>query len=223
MNNIFHTFVKMLDQFPKRQSEFNYWQKVKNTQKILANDHYKFFFTNYFCLTKKFYFNKKILDIGCGPCGSLEWADNVKERIGLDPLVNSYRKLGINNHKMLYVDAGVEHMPFKNNYFDIISSFNSLDHVDNLDLALSEIVRVLKKSGTFLLITDVNHIATMREPIEFSWDIKEKIISKGMKLIKSNCYERNEGVYQSIIANISYNYNNKSKRYGVFTAMFTKI
>jgi len=42
-------------------------------------------FLDYFGLSKDFYKGKKILDIGCGPRGSLEWADMTLERVGLDP------------------------------------------------------------------------------------------------------------------------------------------
>ena len=39
----------------------------------------------YFNLDKSFYKNKRILDVGCGPRGSLEWDDMALERVGLDP------------------------------------------------------------------------------------------------------------------------------------------
>jgi len=53
------------------------------------------------------------LDIGCGPRGSLEWADMTKERYGLDPLANEYLKLGADKHKMKYVASGAEKIPFE--------------------------------------------------------------------------------------------------------------
>jgi len=167
---------------------------------------------------------KKILDIGCGPCGSLEWADMVLERIGLDPLTESYSSLGINKHKMKYVASGVENIPFKDGYFDVVSSFNSLDHVDNLKKAINEIIRVLAPGGIFLLITDVNHHPTPCEPIKFSWDIIEKFTQKNMKLIEAKYYEKSEeGIYQSILANIPYDHHNKTKRYGILSAKFIKL
>ena len=47
--------------------------------------------------------------------------------------------LGIENLKMIYINSCVENIPFPNNYFDVISSFNSLDHVDDIDKTISQI------------------------------------------------------------------------------------
>lgn len=63
-------------------------------------------FIQFFGLDNDYYNGKKILDIGCGPRGSLEWADKAKERIGLDPLVDDYVKLGTDKHMMNYVSSG---------------------------------------------------------------------------------------------------------------------
>ena len=65
-----------------------------------------------FGLDKRFFGDKRILDIGCGPRGSLEWADNATETVGADPLVGVYRRLGTDRHRMKYVEAGAERLPF---------------------------------------------------------------------------------------------------------------
>ena len=124
---------------------------------------------------------------------------------------------------MQYVNAPVEQIPFPDGYFNIVSSFNSLDHVDNLDKSISEIIRVIKPSGLFLLLTDLNHEPRTNEPISFSWDIVGKFLPK-LKLISEKHYERSaEGIYQSILANISYDHSNKLRRYGVLSAKFQKV
>ena len=46
----------------------------------LKNSWYVDTFTRRVGIEKDFYHNKKILDIGCGPRGSLEWADMAAER-----------------------------------------------------------------------------------------------------------------------------------------------
>ena len=150
----------------KLDHEFNFWLNKKIIEGSLGHSFYEYFYTDYFGLSKEFYLNKKILDIGCGPRGSLEWANMAKERIGLDPLADKYKILGIEKHKMKYVCAGCEKIPFPDNYFDIVCSFNSLDHVDNLDESIKEIKRVIKPKGLFLLITDVNQEHT-KNPIFF--------------------------------------------------------
>jgi ubiquinone/menaquinone biosynthesis C-methylase UbiE len=96
-------------------------------------------------INREDYRGKRVLDIGCGPLGSLEWADMTAQRVGLDPLVPRYLKMGSSKHKMEYVASGSENIPFPDGYFDFVTSLNSLDHVDNLDLTIHEIKRVVKK------------------------------------------------------------------------------
>lgn len=223
IQRIYYHFLIAIGIPIKEKYELSFWQNLKKKERNLENSHYKYFYMKHFNLDESFYKNKRILDIGCGPCGSLEWADMALERVGLDPLVESYRGLGINNHKMSYVCARAENIPFEDGYFDIVTSFNSLDHVDNLDQAINEIVRVLTPSGTFLLLTEVNHPPTPCEPIEFSYDIEKKFIQKDMKLIGANHYEKfKEGIYESILANIPYDHHNKTKRCGFLSAIFIK-
>lgn len=150
--------------------EISYWKFKKFKEGKLSNSHYKEFYTSYFSLDDTFYNDKTILDIGCGPRGSLEWADMAKKRIGLDPLVDKYLKLGVKNHKMTYVKAYSENLPFVDNYFDVICSFNSLDHVEDVKKTTQEISRTLKSGGLFLLIVDIHNYPTPTEPQSLKWD-----------------------------------------------------
>ena len=205
----------------KRMQELYYWKSVKEEGKALSSKHYREFFTSNFDLNEEFYINKKILDIGCGPRGSLEWADMASERIGLDPLADEYLKLGADKHKMMYVNAPAEKIPFDEGYFDIVSSFNSLDHVDDIGNTIKEIKRVLKPKGLFLLITDVNHEPTVTEPLTLSWDIINEFKPEFEK-IEENHYEKQNGIYKSIRENKIYNHTDLTKRPGVLLVKFKK-
>ena len=201
--------------------ELYYWKFVKEEEKDLSSKHYHEFFTSNFDLNEEFYINKKILDIGCGPRGSLEWADMASERIGLDPLADEYLKLGADKHKMMYVNAPAEKIPFDEGYFDIVSSFNSLDHVDDIDNTIKEIKRVLKPKGIFLLITDVNHEPTVTEPLTFSWDIINEFKPE-FEEIEVKHYEKQNGIYRSIRENIIYDHTDLTNRSGVLLVKFKK-
>jgi len=160
----------------KHSRELAYWTaRHQESAGVLRNTHFEYFYTSYFGIDKEEYTAKSMLDIGCGPRGGLEWADNAKERIGLDPLVDRYRQLGIDTHKMSYVCAPSEKIPFPDEHFDFVTSFNSLDHVDDVDRTLFEIMRVLKRNGTFLLITEINHGPTPTEPHTISEDLIERL------------------------------------------------
>jgi len=154
----------------KEWVEISYWKYKKLKEGNLSNSHYQYFYTTYFGLEESFYNGKRILDIGCGPRGSLEWATMTSERIGVDPLVDKYMKMGIDNHQMVYIKAYSEALPFANNYFDVVCSFNSLDHVENMTKSTREIARVLKPGGLFLLMVDIHNYPTPTEPQSLRWD-----------------------------------------------------
>jgi ubiquinone/menaquinone biosynthesis C-methylase UbiE len=135
----------------KADAEIAFWKSRLQKQGVLTNDHFEYFYTTHFGLEKVFYRGKRIVDIGCGPRGSLEWATEADIRIGIDPLARMYRQLGTNCHSMQYVACGAENLPFSNGTFDVVSSFNSLDHVDDLNKVIDEISRVLTPQGYFLL------------------------------------------------------------------------
>jgi ubiquinone/menaquinone biosynthesis C-methylase UbiE len=155
----------------KEFCELTYWKLKHLSQSVFENAHYQYFYTTYFSLSNNYYGDKTILDIGCGPRGSLEWANMAKERIGVDPLADKYLKMGAVRHKMTYIKAYVEQLPFPDNYFDVVCAFNSLDHIENISLAASEIRRVLKPGGLFLLIVDIHCLKTFTEPQTFNWNI----------------------------------------------------
>lgn len=219
---IFKILTTLLPVRFKRLSELYHWKSVKKSEIEFTNQHYHQFFTTYFNLNNKYYNNKNILDIGCGPRGSLEWADMTKQRIGLDPLANQYLKLGASKQKMTYINATAEDIPFEANYFDVISSFNSLDHVDHLNQAVKEVKRVLKPGGLFLLITDVNHEPTVNEPITFSWDITEKF-KPDFEKIEEWHYEKGAGIYESIGENREFDHTNLTIRPGILVVKYKKL
>lgn len=157
--------------FPVKWKEFkelSYWKKVKKAEGTMSNAHYEYFYTNHFGFQKTFFDNKTLLDLGCGPRGSLEWAENAKRRIGLDPLALEYLKLGADKQNMEYIASSSESIPLCNSACDAIFSFNSLDHVENIPKTVQEIKRCLAPEGIFLLLVEVNHPSTACEPHSLS-------------------------------------------------------
>lgn len=207
----------------KGWAELAYWRFKKRKEGTLTHHHYEAFFTDHFGLSRDFYQGKRVLDLGCGPRGSLEWATMTAERIGLDPLVHEYQTLGITAHQMQYIAASSEAIPFPDQYFDLVSSFNSLDHVADLAGTIQEIKRVLKPNGYFLLLTDVGHPPTITEPLSFSWEIIEAFKPE-LEVVRDLRFEKSKlgAVYQSIRDAKPYNMQNTKRRYGVLSLMMRK-
>ena len=201
--------------------EWQYWRFQSWKEKgSLSNTHYKWVYTEAFELMEDFYKDKVILDVGCGPRGSLEWAVNAKRRVGIDPLADKYKKLINKNTNMEYVSAPAEQMPFESNSFDIVSCFNALDHAENLESVLEEIRRVLKKEGYFLLLTDIHEEAAICEPTTVPWNLSE-LISPFFTCLLEKRLKRKDRIYESIQFPEEYNLNNKAD-YGLLVAMYVK-
>jgi ubiquinone/menaquinone biosynthesis C-methylase UbiE len=212
---------------PVRWKEFNelsYWRKIKKAEGVFSNHHYKHFYTTHFGLTDSDYNKKIILDIGCGPRGSLEWASMATRRIGLDPLAKEYRSLGANQHQMEYIDSSSENIPLKAAGCDVVFSFNSLDHVEDVDQTLREIKRVTRLGGIFLLLVEVNqpptdcepHQLTPRALVEF---LKPEFICERLDVYRPVL----SNMYQSILEDEKYPPSEIMEDIGYMSARFVRV
>lgn len=207
----------------KSYSELTYWKKKKREEGEFSNQHYSYFYTTHFDFTLDDYRNKRILDIGCGPRGSLEWAQNASERIGLDPLADKYLSLGADKHQMQYVSSASENIPFQDSYFDITCSFNSLDHVENVEKSIAEIKRITKPGGHFLLLVEINHEPTNCEPHELTPCIIENF-KPDFECDLLRVYHSVEGgLYNSILASEPVADPYRHGGPGWLSAKFTKL
>lgn len=157
----------MLDR--KGRGELAYWKRQQQLEGSLRGE-YDRLFVGHFGFTPDAFDETRMLDVGCGPRGSLEWAERASERIGVDPLAEAYRELGTDNHSMSYVTAHAEDLPFPDDYFDFVSCFNALDHTIDPSQAASEMTRVTAPGGHVLLICDIGRESTPLEPHSFGWD-----------------------------------------------------
>ncbi|MEE4173879.1 MAG: class I SAM-dependent methyltransferase [Xanthomonadales bacterium] len=203
----------------KQRMELAYWRGRVEHEGRLRGPHYEFFYTDFFGLDRGFYAGKRVLDIGCGPRGSLEWLAAEAECTGLDPLVPQYRALGIDQHRMTYVHAGAERIPFPDGHFQVVTTFNNLDHVDDVAKAIAEMKRVTSPDGTLLLITEVEHEASPTEPqtlpttIAHQFEPEFAIQSQGLCAIRDD-----HNVYQSLRDQAPY----RAGTEGIVFARFTR-
>lgn len=201
--------------------EMDYWMDLRHECPGWHNDHFRQTFDEHFGLTNDQTSGKRILDIGCGPLGSLEWATKAAYRVGLDPLSTSYRQLGTCNHQMDYVAGDCEALPYPDKYFDFVSSFNSLDHVDNLDLVISEINRVITDGGLLYILSDIHDEPTICEPQVLQWNLAEKF--PDFEVIHEAHYEKYlSGLYDSLFEPKFFDHNNPKKRYGFISLKLRK-
>lgn len=132
-----------------------------------------------------------VLDAACGSgYGSEILATKVKRVIGID--VNqealNYAK---NYHKrdniiFLLTDLN-EKIPFPDNSFNAIISFETLEHIKNQEFLLSEFKRVLKKGGILIISTpdrNITEIGKIKTPYHFRELKKDEFCSLLSKFFK---------------------------------------
>ena len=120
---------------------------------------------------------------------------------------------------MEYVAAGAERMPFEDASFDIVTSLNSLDHVDDLEAAVGEIKRVLRPGGHLVLVVEVGHEHTWTEPQTISWSVCELFEPK-VEVVRSHEYERPaHSLYGGAWAGHAYDHGDPTPRPGLLVAL----
>ena len=206
----------------KREGELAYWREQQAAEGRLGNAHFRLLFNDLFGLDAGFYRGKSVLDIGCGPRGSLEWADEASRRVGLDPLAAEYQALGTDEHAMEYVAGRSEEIPFDDGTFDVVTSLNSLDHVDDLPQTVAEIKRVTRSGGHFVVAVEVGHRPTWTEPQALTWDVCA-LFEPEFEVVTREEYERDNGwMFDAALRRERFDHADRSPRPGVLTAVMQK-
>jgi SAM-dependent methyltransferase len=139
-----------------QEAEKKYWRSTKERYDRL---YWQEILHQGYGLDYNFFLNKDVLEIGCGPSGIIFQIDTAKSRIGVEPMDLNYLIDAEDFWKKTIVKKGVgEELPFEDNSFDIVISFNALDHGVNPERVIWEAHRVLRDNGDFLL-----WIYTLRE------------------------------------------------------------
>lgn len=96
---------------------------------------------------------KHFLDVGCGD-GTRTILFNRPGRIIFGVDFSNWLKNEIKKRiKFQQVDFNEKKLPYKNSSFDIVFSFDVIEHLPTPQPMLSEIYRVMKKNGTFIIGT----------------------------------------------------------------------
>jgi len=112
-----------------------------------------------------FFAGKVVLDVGPGPLGFPD-ACPARLAIGVEPLAQRFAEHGLllEDSPPVYLSTGAESVPLLSESVDVVLARNSLDHVDDPELVLREVRRLLRPGGTLILNFDVDHTPTAMEP-----------------------------------------------------------
>jgi SAM-dependent methyltransferase len=93
--------------------------------------------------------DQRVLDVGCGPHGLIHFIENATQRIRIDPLLLEYEMPQRGPQSLVSIG---ERLPLGSASMDVAVCFNALDHMQQPELAMAEIGRVLRPGGTALFM-----------------------------------------------------------------------
>ncbi len=139
--------------------------------------------------------NLVLLDAGCGHGSYLvdENRSKISRALGVDISNESVSK-NISLDEIKITD--LEHLPYKDNYFDVVVSLWVIEHLKNPQVVFEEILRVLKKNGLFLFATPNKFylplfIAKIFSPLKINQFINKWLFGREKKDIYPTYYRGN--------------------------------
>lgn len=122
--------------------------------------------------------NERILDMASG-CGTFVFGGRILgyDVYGVDPEEWKFKfnELKIqengypNDWMMKFSQAYGECLPYENDFFDVVSTYQTLEHVSNVERCISEFFRVIKKDNGIIQITCPDYRSTYEGHYRLPW------------------------------------------------------
>ena len=152
---------------------------------------------------KKFALDKVVLDAACGTgYGSALMADVALKVSGIDisqPTVAWAQKVYGNDRTTFHAGC-VEFTPFEQNTFDLVTSFETLEHTLSPLTALWEFVRVMKSDGMGIFSVPNGWGLTPNHFVDFNQELLEQVLAECFDHVE--LYYNNSGGRMSRTAGI---------------------
>jgi len=159
-----------------------YDQKYYNNKSVIIDKNRLIIEKKRVALIKQ-YINKpniKVLDVGCGP-GFFLYTSSLE----------AWQCYGVDNSRFAVKEARQKSdaqikrinlvnnsLPFENNFFDVVTSFDVIEHLKSDENYISEIYRVLNKGGIAILSTPDGESKYDIEPSHINIYSRNKILTK---------------------------------------------
>lgn len=140
-----------------------------------------------YMIAKNYVKDKVVLDIASGEgYGTNLLAAIAKEIVGVDISSEaiSLAKKKYKSTNLQFKEGRADLIPCKDNYFDVVVSFETLEHHDKHDEMLSEIKRVLKPEGILIISTPDKYYYSDKINYKNEYHIKELYLIEFENLLK---------------------------------------
>lgn len=95
--------------------------------------------------------NGNLLDVGCGAGWFLAYAEKHYDTYGVDASEYAIAEAKAKTHNTKLAVGGARCLDYKDNYFDVVTCFDLLEHLFIPDFAIAEFHRVLKDDGVLVV------------------------------------------------------------------------
>jgi len=145
----------------------------------------------------------KYLDLGCGN-GSLTFEIakifRCTEIWGVDIDEEALNKASMRGIKILKVDLNTQKVPLSDETFDLVTAFDVIEYLWNTDNLISEVYRLLKRGGYFILTTPnlaswINRLLLLFGYLPFHYEVSLKCDLEKRPLQESYGVERHVRLY----------------------------
>jgi ubiquinone/menaquinone biosynthesis C-methylase UbiE len=149
---------------------------------------------------------KKVLDTGCGlGYGADYMSAYAAEVVGIDydnETIEQNRKTYADKKNISFVQGSIPPLPFPDNSFDVVTSFQFIEHIHHRKEFIKECLRVVKPGGQVLITTPNIKRSLARNPFhihEYTFDEMKgevSIYTKNFETLGLNATERVRRYYE---------------------------
>jgi ubiquinone/menaquinone biosynthesis C-methylase UbiE len=101
----------------------------------------------------------KLLDIGCGTGFIIDLAKDLFPEIrGVDVTQAMLDRVDVSSGNISLLNCSAEKLPYSDDYFDVVTAYAFLHHVEDYRKILREVFRVLKRGGSFYIDLEPNSV-----------------------------------------------------------------
>jgi ubiquinone/menaquinone biosynthesis C-methylase UbiE len=133
----------------------------------------------------------KVLDVGCGT-GALmdELTAQGHEVSGLDISEEAVKFCQMRGHNRVYL-ADAAKLPFADRSFDLVTAIGVIEHLDNDEIFLNEVARILKPQACFVMLTSsypwlwsMHDVANQHRRRYYLSDIEKKFAAAKFRTVR---------------------------------------
>lgn len=200
---------------------------INTGERILLEKESPLMIARHFCayeFAKKFVNNNSVLDIGCGEGYGSDFLSNyAKDILGIDYDKNiiNYAKDKYNKKNLQFLVLDIKDLSSLCKKFDVICSFQNIEHIRNTDKLLKDISELLNDNGVFICSTCNMRDASPGMTAPFNkFHVKEYLVDEFRNLLRANFKQVDmEGLNRSLALRIC----RRLKKIGLFNFLPEKI